>query len=68
LGATSVILERAADPVLARLARRVVGLIVAPVPGRIVRAGILARGCERISVACPSSTALLKVATSMPAV
>jgi hypothetical protein len=52
---------------LARVGRRAAGLIGSPLPGRIVRAGIRATGCERISRAGCSSTALVKVVASIPA-
>jgi hypothetical protein len=52
---------------LARAVRRVAGLTVAPLPGRIVRTGILAAGRDRVSRADASSTELLNVATWMPA-
>ncbi len=47
--------------------RRVAGLIGSPLPGRIVRAGIRATGCERASRADCSSTELVKAVASIPA-
>ncbi len=65
LAAASVL--RLVAAALVRGVWRAAGLIGVPLPGRMVRAGILASGWDKAWCAAPSSTEVLNVAASMPA-